>query len=429
MVLRRNPSWTNKCTPCEVARECDPCCCCLPAALLVVLTDIVSEEDCPCEVGSSELPWDEFSETYHGYVQCRDLTIDVTISIEQLNGECHLCVESYFLGWTGDDRECVPFGDYANTPPSCDNLSAEWVTPYANLRVQPPDHTLMPNCELCEGCDCFCKSLHVEYMESDLIHHCMRCVDSMKLDWNEETQNWIGTLNCRETRIDLEFYFVRDELSNDCRLALESNALESYGTPISPSIISCPHIAAEWSIPRSVSPPDFGIVRVSCHEPEEEVHAAPSEICPDCCTDLDFHCEPDITLVATIDAPDCPDINGRSIVLSRGGGTITSCQGFSGSASVGPCGGEHSVPVSIEFFCTSNEECPSAYPCKNYQLFFSGTASDCCPPDPPGPYLPEDGCSCNPVYFSFVVPGITQCYPPGCDCCPSGSSMRIIITR
>lgn len=155
------------------------------------------------------------------------------------------------------------------------------------------------------------------------------------------------------------------------------------------------------------------------------------ELDPSCCCEGDEPCccpqffpllDAPATLTATIDAPDCPEIDGAIITLVKGGGSP--CNTYTGEAVVGNCGGSVTAGFTLE--CTGE-----ANGCDNYQLTMGLAQANCTASGKLGPFPSEAGCSCEPLDLRFCGFTIKDSglAPGTCDCCTGSEEFCVNVTE
>jgi len=272
------------CSNCEILRtDCPECCQCVPCSICIYTT-IAGNQYCTC-AGVLNSETDFLLDKYQNTLYCDDLEIDLTFTIERVDGTCYVVLSSDCLGLTespSDDtrifKEIVSVGNCENVAEgfiSCRCMEADWGTfdltdcgdancTSITISTNKPDHVQMPrnpnaeggsiNCPLCFGMECFCRCLCIEweapsgntYLEED----CFSCY----------APGWETTINDGTDDIDVTITISADEYTKNCQLT----ATSSKGTVIQPTIemIGTAHPSHRWEV--TISDTDTAYISIKC---------------------------------------------------------------------------------------------------------------------------------------------------------------------
>lgn len=446
------------CDPCKHETvECFPCCLCVCSHLCITLTTQGGETDpdCNCITKINRIPWDCGIKAWTGLIGCG---IDAIFSIKRKDdGLCYFCMDSSCFGENQDQcvlltdsisqffegdcygKECDPTPNAA-----CKDLdvtlsvtfSGGMCDPYTGatigvkcLETIPPEANKR-RCEMCNGCNCICESMCIQFVESDLLANCAATSVRTTICFDCEQDGWIISVVLSDgTPIEFLLQVKPDEFG-DCVFVVSSNFnFNSDNADSELLTLNCPfdvHGNWKWIVDDVTG--DFIQLLFSCNECIScDVE---SDVCPECCDSLDFDCVPDVVLIASFDFPETCTLGAVSIEMTRD--APPPCQKFSGFKVVNcddPAGGPPTIGLGITVSIECDEAanaCLGGQFGGNYKIKVTYAASSCVSNSGQEFLVDPELVSCDPPMFKATIPTPTNNeFPPHC-CCPDNAGDTIL---
>lgn len=331
------------------------CCCnCICDAICVTIS-IPYDDDCDCDEASAEFDYDCATDSYHGTINCKGLSVDLDFSVKTCDGKCYICLTSDCLDMPygtcpNDCQEFTPGrafcrGTY-NGRVRTGGFSATWDVDFSGcgdtycgngtVEIECAERVFLlckGDCgdPLCDGCDCFCRCVCITYSDDD-------CTEIVKVCWDDYIGGWTVDIECPYETITITITIGPDEY-NQCELSITTSIGDADPVPL----LSCPDIRASWNITKAdYSEASISVGCANCGECDIEIEAP-------CCPDDPLP----LTLFATVVSGDCETV-GMVIPLIHDNGIwkgddLLSCEFDPLGNTPGPI-----VGIEYQFICTDD---------------------------------------------------------------------------
>lgn len=452
--LKAHSKCRNKdccCDGCEEVRLKNSCCYCIPKWICVSLEIETGDgggagsgcfDGCACTKGMVEVEWDCIQEKYVGSVKCGGIVFDFQVFYElDSNDVCQLCLASICAGITEDNPLCVDLTKLSGDSTVCCNFSEDFNVSLigcgedgkcltGNVNISNVRDHFVP----IEGCACIEECLCIFYGRElrastgipgcpDIPSECLECTTFTKVCYNEYKGAWEFTVTCQGEEITISLVpECNPSECNPCGIRGFSDTIfDDNGGDGGLKCYFGPHPGDNLFWTRFDRTPcikleSIVVIKKDCHDCLE----LDSEFCPGCCSSLEPDCPPPRTLTATVVAPGCLEIDGRTATLFPGGG---GCQSWTGVMELGTNPGICSpVNFALTFFC-NRDDCGDDGLCGNYQLTVGVGNSACQNNADLGTFLnPLDltPCQCGDMPFWNFEVGALQNKPMASDCACCG---------
>ena len=243
------------------------CCKCLPRRVCVSLfldTNVCETTDFSAyeSVSSVEASWCEAvvgsARAYQGTLSCGEADIDFSIAFTKNDyNECHLCLTSTALGYTGPYVVCLPMGGYAFDPAikraECTEMSFSFPIEYGGttgeITINPADYSVQTPRR--REPQCFWRRVCITVDDGYAVTVLQACFDT-------ENGTWQG--------------YVDDDPSKPVTITLESEmgdpnvrfSLTSYLGNGDEQAANCPKMYGRWDLGYGVSVRIIGDEQAKC---------------------------------------------------------------------------------------------------------------------------------------------------------------------